>query len=182
MEINRRFQLGQLGMLLLLPLWVVSAIVCLVVYTADETRRVVGLGPPVTTIEAQLIDQPIAEDNSQRRTRFLCIAKELTSEPDGCLYRSFPYDIFGLAGSAAEGTLDSGKWSFRISVDNAPGTICFIFYDRNPSSRLPAIGSMCLSGVPSPGVLRVSNIACSSRWPDGCKADDVVREAIGRTP
>jgi hypothetical protein len=159
--------------LIYIPLYLVM----FVLYVGDEARRAIGLGPAVTKIEAELVDQPTA-DPSQRVYASLCIGKDQNAHiPDGCLYRSYaPW------GRTTSGALEAGKWSFHAAVDAPPANICLIFFSEYWEGGTSPIGSTCLSDVPSPGTVHVSDIECS--WKSNplhdCNVGSVTREAVSR--
>jgi hypothetical protein len=156
------------------PIMIALYVIGGVIYLGDQARRAVGLGPPVTTIEAQLIVRPTDDAWQAGSEVDVCIAKHrgpiMLHE---CIHRWYSNPV-------SDGTrLDSQTWAFNLSVDNAPSSLCLFFSrcSRPPYSRVP-IGSLCLSEIPSPGVVRIGSITCSPGSPGDCKARDVTREGI----
>jgi hypothetical protein len=158
---------------------------------ADEGRRAAGFGPPETTFEVQLVRHPPIEEDSYHDMLLLCVAKDRQARleyewspwfvPEDCLWRASELDFRNIREGVGERSDSGGSflWFFRVSVDDAPSSVCLFFtrsQTRNPSSPSNRrIGYLCLADVPSPGVVRVSNVTCNAESPHDCKAGDIVK-------
>ena len=170
------------------------------VFVADETRRSVVAGPPVTTFEIELI-APTTSFAGEGRM-FTC-ARLPSATPSGgeahCINRSYFTTIAGFAEREPHGSSDVRR--FRVPVERAPESLCFDFYDQSEAergswfiagsdslhaftssfsalptvaNRRPPLGTFCLSGIPSSGEVTVKGVSCSADARSTCRAANVV--------
>ena len=86
-----------------------------------------------------------------------------------------------------------GKEKLAHRVDHSPESVCLKFLGNvwveaskleesheSPDLQTTTLGELCLSGVPSPGVVRIRDITCDGPpFPGICRASEIVSEPAG---
>jgi hypothetical protein len=170
------------------------------VFAADEARRSVVAGPPVTTFEIEFIAPPAALAGEGRM--FVCArppSAVASGEEIRCLNRSYFTSIAGFAEQGSDRRSDVRR--FRVPVERAPESLCFDFYDQSEAergswfiagtdslhaftasfsalptvaNRRPPLGTFCLSGIPSSGEVTVKSVSCTADARSACRSADIV--------
>jgi hypothetical protein len=148
------------------------------VAAVDEGGRVLGFGPPETRFEGNLTKTAVGSFDS--------------------VYARFEYPPGTQADCpVSEGlclsTFLVGKEKLAHRVDRSPESVCLKFLGnvwvesskpegshQFPDLQTTTLGELCLSGVPSPGVVRIRDITCDGPpFPGTCRALEIVSAPAG---
>lgn len=126
--------------------------------------RAVGLGPPSTTVDGDVM-LPLRRDFlPEGYARMPCLWPSITNHCSS----SFSLDATG-----------TGRFSIRLDRPLSTGCVAFgvYGYDRISQTRYSRyMGEVCLAGIPCPGLVHIRNVKCAGGT---CSATEVVSEPAG---